>query len=106
MESAAAEFSEQIAGIPVQPLQTPFYCNLTGKRMEEGRDLRAYLAQHLVSPVLFHQEVAAMIADGVDCFVELGPNKVLTTLVKRNFKGTAAYNVENLKTLEKWEATL
>lgn len=101
MQGAAEEFSARIAGIPVHPLAKPFYCNVTGKLLESGTDLRAYLAQHLVSPVHFHEEIAAMLADGYETFIELGPNKVLTSLVKRTFKQSRALNVENLKTLEK-----
>ena len=106
MRPAAEEFSAKIAGIPTHPLHKPFYCNLTGKRMEESCDLKGYLASHLVSGVHFHEEISAMIADGVENFVELGPNKVLTMLVKRNFKQVSACNVENLKTFEKWRASL
>lgn len=106
MESAAEEFSAAIADIPVKAPAKPFYCNLTGKRLEDGSDLKAYLAKHLVSGVLFHQEVAEMERCGIERFVELGPGKVLTTLVKRNFKQVKAFNVENSKTLEKWKESL
>lgn len=106
MESAAAEFSEAVAGIPARYPDKPFYCNLTGKRLEPDVDLKAYLASHIVSGVLFHQEVAEMERDGIGCFLELGPGKVLTTLVKRNFKQVKAFNVENAKTLDKWRETL
>lgn len=106
MQSAAQEFTAEIASIPVSEPTLPFYCNLTGKRMESGTDLKSYLAQHIVSAVRFHEEIAVMIADGYDAFLELGPGKVLTTLIKRNFKGVAAMNVENCKTLEKWKETV
>lgn len=106
MESAAAEFSAAIADIPIRRPDKPFYCNLTGKRLEDGADLKAYLARHLVSGVRFHQEIAEMEQAGIQRFLELGPNKVLTTLVKRNFKQVQAMNVENAKTLAKWRESL
>ena len=106
MASAAQQFAQAAAGIPMAGPQLPFYCNLTGEKFLPGTDLHSYLAQHIVSPVRFHQEVGAMAADGIDTFVELGPGKVLTNLVKRSYKGLSAYNVENCKTLEKWKATL
>ncbi len=58
------------------------------------------LAKHIVSPVRFTSELAAMAADGFDTFVEFGPNKVLTGLVKKTFKGVKAFNIENCKNLE------
>lgn len=106
MDGAAEEFAKVLSGIPMKTPEKPFYCNLTGKLLEQGADLRTYLPRHLVSGVHFHEEISAMMERGIETFVELGPNKVLTTLVKRNFKTANAYNVENLKTLEKWKASL
>ncbi len=59
------------------------------------------LAKHIVSPVRFTSELAALQAAGYENFIELGPNKVLTGLVKKTLKGVNAANVENVKTLEK-----
>ena len=74
--------------------------------MPADTDLKEYLAKHLVSGVRFHQEVGEMAQNGISTFLELGPGKVLTSLIKRNFKQVSAYNVENLKTLNKWKETL
>lgn len=106
MASAAAEFLDAIQDIPLAEPRIPFYRNLDAKRMAAGTGLRAYFGEHLVSGVHFHEEISAMLADGITSFVELGPNKVLATLVKRNFKQAAVHNVENLKTFEKWKGSL
>lgn len=106
MDEAAAALAETLKAIPAKPLHTPFYCNLTGQKLAAHADLTDYLTRHLVSGVRFHAEIAAMLADGIDSFVELGPGKVLTMLVKRTFKEASAFNVENLKTLEKFKAAL
>ena len=45
------------------------------------------LAEHIVSPVRFTDELAAMQAAGIDTFVEFGPKSVLTGLVKENPQG-------------------
>jgi [acyl-carrier-protein] S-malonyltransferase len=50
-------------------------------RDADGWPLR--LAQHLVSPVQWHQSMQTMVALGADELVEVGPGKVLTGLVKR-----------------------
>ena len=60
-----------------------------------------YLARHIVSPVRFTDELHAMQAAGYGRFIELGPGKTLTGLVKRTLKDVTAQNVENAKTLEK-----
>ena len=47
----------------------------------------------------FTSELAAMQADGADRFVEFGPGKTLTGLVKKTLKDVTAVNVENADTL-------
>lgn len=106
MQGAADELREKIAGIPVHPMKKPFYCNITGDLMTPDTDLKDYLCRHLVSAVHFHEEVYHMLRNGISDIVELGPNKVLTMLVKREFKEVRAMNVENMKTLEKCKAAL
>ncbi len=61
----------------------------------------SYLAAHICSPVKFVDEMNAMNEAGIEAYVELGPNKVLTGLVKKTFKGANAVNIENNETLEK-----
>ena len=58
------------------------------------------LAKHIVSPVRFTSELDAMSKAGADKFVEFGPGKTLTGLVKKTLSGVKAANCENLKTLE------
>ena len=74
--------------------------NVTGALLEDFSDMPSLLAKHMISPVRFTSELAAMNSAGIDKFVELGPNKVLTGLVKKTLKTATALNIENLKTLE------
>ena len=57
------------------------------------------LAKHIVSPVRFTSELAAMQEAGTDVFVEFGPGRTLTGLVKKTLKDITAVNVEDLETL-------
>ncbi len=111
MEPAAAELGAFLSGCTYCQPGVPFYSNLTGARMEDftaekGSDLPTYLAKHLVSPVRFTDELSAMSADGITAYVELGPGKTLTGFVKKTVKGAAAYNIEDVGTLEKTLAAI
>ena len=103
MQPAAEEFEAALRDM--NPVFTKpsaeFYSNLTGAVQTDFEDMPAKLAKHIVSPVKFTSELAALQAAGYENFVELGPNKVLTGLVKKTLKGVNAVNVENAKTLEK-----
>ena len=58
------------------------------------------LKKHMVSPVRFTSELAALQAGGYDTFIELGPNKVLSGLVKKTLKGVSIFNIENPSCVE------
>lgn len=101
MQPAADEFAPAIADITFNKPRVEFYSNLTGGLQTDFDNMPEKLAKHIVSPVRFTSELAALQAAGYENFIELGPNKVLTGLVKKTLKGVNAANVENVKTLEK-----
>lgn len=101
MQPAADEFYEAAKGFAFAAPTLTFYSNLTGGVLEDFSDMPAYLARHIVSPVRFTDELAAMQAAGFERYLELGPGKTLTGLVKRTLSGVTALNVENSKTLAK-----
>ena len=101
MQPAAEEFAPAISGITFNKPNVEFYSNLIGGIQTDFEGMPEKLAKHIVSPVRFTSELAALQAAGYENFIELGPNKVLTGLVKKTLKGVNSANVENVKTLEK-----
>lgn len=106
MQPAADEFKAAISGFTFNAPNCGFYANLYGKKLEDFSDMPSYLAAHICSPVRFADELSAMQNDGIEAFVELGPNKVLTGLVKKTLKDVVNVNVENAETLDKALAAL
>lgn len=101
MQSAADEFYDKIKDVKFNEPKVEFYSNVLGGKLTVFSDMPALLAKHIVSPVKFTSELAQMDEAGYENYIELGPNKVLTGLVKKTLKGRNASNVENLKTLDK-----
>lgn len=99
MQSAADKFYETAKTITFKAPQVKYYSNVTGGELTDFSDMPSLLAQHIVSPVRFTSELAAMSEAGADIFYEFGPGKTLTGLVKKTLKGVTALNIENLKTL-------
>lgn len=106
MQSAADEFYEKIKDVQFNEPSVEFYSNVLGGKLEDFSDMPTLLAKHIVSPVKFTSELAQMNEAGYENFIELGPNKVLTGLVKKTLKDKTALNIENLKTLTKATETL
>lgn len=101
MQSAADEFIETAKTVEYKPAKVDFYSNVLGLKLEDFTNMPEMLAKHIVSPVKFTSELAEMEKAGYENFIELGPNKVLTGLVKKTLKGKNAVNIENIATLEK-----
>ena len=101
MQSAADKFYEAAKAITFNAPQVKYYSNVTGGELTDFSDMPSLLAKHIVSPVRFTSELAAMQAAGADTFIEYGPGKTLTGLVKKTLSDVKAQNVESLETLEK-----
>ena len=106
MQSAADEFIETAKTVEFKTANVDFYSNVLGTKLEDFSAMPDMLAKHIVSPVKFTSELAEMEKAGYENFIELGPNKVLTGLVKKTLKGKNAVNIENNATMEKALASL
>ncbi|MBD2438554.1 type I polyketide synthase [Nostoc sp. FACHB-110] len=61
----------------------PVFSNVTGKPYpQDPAGMQRILETHLASSVLFKQEIENIYAAGGSCFVEFGPKRILTNLVK------------------------
>lgn len=98
MEQAASAYLQELLRIGVKPPRIPVYGNRTAAPYEENRE--TMLAEQMKNPVLWTKTVERMAADGVDTFVEVGPGKTLSGLVKRILPHAAVYRVEDAATLE------
>ena len=101
MQSAADELGEFAKGVEFKDADKEFYSNVLGEKLTDFSAMPELLAKHIVSPVKFTSELAQMQQAGYTDYIELGPGKVLTGLVKKTLDGVNAVNIENADTLEK-----
>lgn len=83
MEPARAELAEAVDRATLQTPICPIYQNYTARPTTDIVEIRNNLKAQLTAPVLWTQSVKAMVADGAEAFVELGPGSVLQGLVGR-----------------------
>ena len=80
---AAAPFAKALKGVELAKSAVPVYANTTGTRYPRtSAAARKVLAKQMTSPVDFVQCVRAMFDDGVRTFVEVGPGRRLSGLIK------------------------
>jgi len=97
----AREFEKYLNEIPIKEAKVPVVSNITAKPIKTEEEIRNELAKHFYSPVRWVQSVEFMVKEGVDTFIEIGPKKVLTGLIKRIAKGTKTVNIQTLEDIEK-----
>ena len=81
MDEAAARFAEIISTVDFKAPQIPVYSNCTAKAY--GSNVADVLKQQINNPVRWEKIIRAMIAEGADTFIELGPGKTLSGFIKR-----------------------
>jgi [acyl-carrier-protein] S-malonyltransferase len=83
MEPARAELAEGIAAAKISKPICPIYQNVSAQPTTDPEVIKTNLLTQLTSPVRWTQSVQAMLADGADHFIELGPGKVLQGLIAK-----------------------
>jgi [acyl-carrier-protein] S-malonyltransferase len=83
MAEAAAGMRTALAGVTFRDPQIPLLANADGRLLATAEDCRAELVDHLTSGVDWTGVVRAMAASGVARFVEVGPGRVLSGLIRR-----------------------
>jgi [acyl-carrier-protein] S-malonyltransferase len=88
--------------------RVPVVSNYTAAPATAAEDVKAALRRQITGKVRWRESVEAMLAFGVDTFVECGPGKVLSGLVQRCTRGQSVtiLNVEDPASLEKTLAAL
>jgi [acyl-carrier-protein] S-malonyltransferase len=83
----------------------PFMSTVTA-RIETAKRMGPLLVEQLTAPVRFTQAAQALIKEGVQTFVEVGPGNVLAGLVKRIDRNAQTISVSTPETVDKLEETL
>ncbi|HET9877884.1 MAG TPA: ACP S-malonyltransferase [Candidatus Limnocylindria bacterium] len=83
MRRARDEFGRILARIPFTDPQVPMLGNVHATLISTADGLRTELTDHLVHGVQWTASVRRMVADGVTDFVEIGPGRVLSGLIRR-----------------------
>ena len=83
MAEAASAMREVLAKVEFREPTAALLANADAHPILDGEGARAELVDHLTAGVDWVRAVETMTADGVDTFIEVGPGKVLTNLIKR-----------------------
>ncbi len=96
MEGAAAEFGLTLDKVTINDAIIPVVTNVDAIPTVSAADFRDKMPRQIYSSVHWTQTIENMMAKGVDMFIEVGPGKVLSGLVKKIAPDAAVYNASEL----------
>ncbi|MDI6865526.1 ACP S-malonyltransferase [Thermodesulfovibrio yellowstonii] len=101
MKEASKELKEFISQFKFNDAKIPVVTNVDAKEKSSASEIVDALIKQLYSPVYWQDSVKYMISKGVNTFIEIGPGKVLTGLIRRIDETVKVFNIENMNDLGK-----
>lgn len=95
MKPATEQLEKVLDEVEIKDCNTPLIANVDAGAVTKAEDIRIKLLQQLYSPVLWEDSVEALLEAGVDTFIEIGPGKVLSGLIKKVNRKVTTYAVQD-----------
>jgi len=99
MAHAAQVFAAAWEKIPLRVLRRPQVFNADAKVHEDPIEVRRLMVGQLTGPVRWTQSIQRLQQLGADTYIEVGPRRTLTGLVKKILPGAVVHNIEDLASM-------
>ncbi|WP_339192513.1 ACP S-malonyltransferase [Bacillus sp. FSL K6-1003] len=100
MKPAAEKLKEVLDSCELKNADVPVISNVSADVMTDKEEIKEKLIEQLYSPVRFEETVNKLIAEDVTTFIEIGPGKVLSGLVKKVNRRLKTIAVSDPETIE------
>lgn len=97
MKEASEAFAKELSGLTFNKSEIILYSNKTAKPYTDG--VAELLSEQICNPVRWEEAVRNMIASGIDTFIEIGPGKTLTNMIRKISAEVKVYSVCELSTV-------
>jgi [acyl-carrier-protein] S-malonyltransferase len=95
MMPAQERLASDLARLSLDDLRIPLVSNVDAAEVRKAQDARDSLVRQVSSPVRWLESVELLIRKGVQTFVEVGPQKVLSGLLRQINRDVKGYNVDD-----------
>ena len=99
MAPAAERLEDELNKTDISPCRIKVIGNVTAEPVREPDEIRNALARQVSSPVRWSQSMTGLIENGASRFIEVGPGRVLTTLLRRIDRDSEAENISTMEML-------
>ncbi|MFH0768705.1 MAG: ACP S-malonyltransferase [Chloroflexota bacterium] len=100
MQPAVDGLSRTIATLNFRDPAIPIIANVTAKPLTNAEQIKTELINQLCNGVQWQRSIEYMVNDGVDTFIEIGPGKVLSGLIKRINKNVNTLNIGDAEAIK------
>jgi len=100
MMPAQEKLEKDLRAISFGDLQVPLVTNVDADTIRKGDEAREALVRQVTMPVRWQESMRLLLDEGVNTFVEVGPGRVLTGLMRQIERSVAMLNVEDEKSLQ------
>ena len=101
MQPAQDCLSQDLHALNFQVPKIPVMCNVDARLVTTGEACRDALVRQVTGTVQWERSIRSLVEAGVDLFVEAGPGKVLTALMRQIDRSRTAMNMEDNASLQK-----
>jgi [acyl-carrier-protein] S-malonyltransferase len=92
MKSASEQMAEVLAGVRFSPARFPVVSNVTAEMHGDSESIKQLLVKQVVAPVRWYQSIETLRAKGVGEWVEVGPGRTLTGMMRKIDRKAAVEN--------------
>jgi [acyl-carrier-protein] S-malonyltransferase len=100
MKPAAEKLTSVLETIEINNADIPVITNVTANDVTDKEDIKEKLITQIYSPVRWEETVKYLLDNGVETFVEVGPGKVLSGLVKKVHRRAKVISISDHETLQ------
>lgn len=93
--NAVPDFTAFMEQIEFENPGKDIYCNVSACKESDSQTIKSMMARQIASRVRWYEIISGMLSEGVDTFIEVGPKKVLTGMMKKIVpKGTKVASMQ------------
>ena len=97
IQGAQGDFKQFLDEITFNPPKVPVIFNTTADFESDAGKIKSIMVEQFCSPVRWHESILKLASCKVDTFIEIGPGKVLTGLLKKILPPETRYNIFNIQ---------
>lgn len=100
MSSVTQKYSKYLKEVIFNKPSIPIIANTTGKPIGCEETWKSTVVDQIVSPVKWKQTIRYLHTQGINTFIEIGPNNVLSKLVTKDYSDVQVFSINDIDSLE------